>query len=143
MGANDGKSSGAGYEDPLRGLSEQDLILGKRAVKFKTILCVVTFVVSAGIAVFVFVNVPWDTRMPYDGKYNRSGNGIPMQIALLPVLILLFRLWRTGKKPDAHHMGKGSRVGYYILAPAMILACGVAQWVMGQTILTNGGYFAG
>ena len=81
--------------------------------------------------------------MPYDGKYNRSGKGIPMQIAMAPVLILLFRLWRTGKKPDAHHMGKGSRVGYYTLAPAMILACGVAQWVMGQAILTNGGYFDG
>jgi hypothetical protein len=112
-------------------------------VNIKTVLCVVAFVACIGIAVFVFMNVPWETRMPYDGKYNRSGTGIPMQIAMLPMLVVLFGFWRSGKKPDAHHMGKGSRVAYYILAPAIIMACGVGQWVMGQVILTNGGYFAG
>jgi hypothetical protein len=140
---NDGVSSGAGDEDPLGALSEQDLLLGKKAVKIKTILCVVAFVACIGIAVFVFTNVPWDTRMPYDGKFNRSGNGIPMQIAMLPVLVVLFGFWRSGKKPDAHHMGKGSRVAYYVIAPAIIMACAAGQWAMGQAILTNGGYFTG
>jgi hypothetical protein len=118
-------------------------VLGRRAVNIKTVLCVVAFVACVGIAVFVFMNVPWDTRMPYDGKYNRSVTGIPMQIAMLPMLLVLLGFWRSGKKPDAHHMGKGSRAAYYILAPAIIIACGVGQWVMGQAILTNGGYFAG
>ena len=140
---SDGASSRPGNEDPLGALTEQDLLLGKRAVEFKTILCVITFAVCIGIAIFVFMNVPWDTRMPYDGKYNRNGNGIPMQIAMLPILVVLFGFWRSGKKPDAHHMGRGSRVAYYILAPAIIIACGVGQWVMGQAILTNGGYFSG
>jgi hypothetical protein len=139
----DSVTSGAGNEDPLGALSDKDLLLGSRAVKIKTILCVVTFVACIGIAVFVLISVPWDTRMPYDGKYNRSGNGIPMQIAMLPILVVLFSFWRSGKKPDAHHMGRGSRAAYYILAPAIIIACGVGQWIMGQAILTNGGYFSG
>jgi hypothetical protein len=139
----DGVSSGAGNENPKGALSEQDLLLGKRAAKLKTILCVVTFAACVGIAIFVVANVPWDSRMPYDGKYNRSGSGIPMQIAMLPVLVVLFGFWRSGKKADAHHMGRGSRVAYYILAPAITMACVVGQWVMGQAILTNGGYFTG
>ena len=94
---SDGASSRPGNEDPLGALTEQDLLLGKRAVEIKTILCVVTFAVCIGIAIFVFMNVPWDTRMPYDGKHNRSGNGIPMQIAMLPILVVLFGFWRSGK----------------------------------------------
>jgi hypothetical protein len=142
VGVN-GADSSTGDKDSLRGLSEQDLVLGMRAVKIKTILCVVALVASVAIAVFVFINVPWDTRMPYDGKYNRSGTGIPMQIAMLPMVLVLISLWRTGKKPDAHHMGKKSRIAYYILAPAMIVMCAVGQWVMGREILVNGGYLAG
>jgi hypothetical protein len=141
--AGDGVTSDAGNEDPQGALSDQDLLLGKQAVKIKTILCVVTFVACIGIAVFVFMNVPWDTRMPYDGKYNRSGDGIPMQIAMLPILVVLFGFWRSGKKPGAHHMGRASRVAYYILAPAIIVACVVGQWVMAQAILTAGGYLTG
>jgi hypothetical protein len=143
VGVNDGDGSGNRGEDSLRGLSEQDLVLGMRAVKIKTILCVVALVAAVGIALFVFMNVPWDTRMPYDGKYNRSGTGIPMQIAMLPMVFVLISFWRTGKKPDAHHMGKKTRTAYYILAPAMIVMCAVGQWVMGREILINGGYLAG
>jgi hypothetical protein len=104
---------------------------------------VITFVACMGIAIFVFINVPSNTHMPYDGKYSRSGSGIPMQIAMLPVLVVLFGFWRSRKKPDAHHMGKGSRVAYYILAPAILGACVVGQWSMGESILTEGGYFTG
>lgn len=35
--------------------------------------------VAPRTAIFVLMNVPWDTRMPYDGRYNRSGSGIPTQ----------------------------------------------------------------
>jgi hypothetical protein len=141
VGVNDA-DSGTGDEDSLRGLSEQDLVLGMRAVKIKTVLCVVALVAAVGIALFVFMNVPWDTRMPYDGKYNRGGTGIPMQIAMLPMVLVLFMFWRSGKKADAHHMGKTSRGVYYILAPAIIVTCAVGQWVMGREILINGGYLA-
>jgi hypothetical protein len=64
-----------------------------------------------------------------------------MQIAMLPCLVVLFGFWRSGKKPDAHHMGKKTRIAYYILAPAIIMACVVGQWVMASGILIAGGYF--
>lgn len=140
---NDGLSSGAG-DGPAGGkFTEEDLRLGRSAVKFIRTLCVVGFVVCVGIAIFVFANVPWDTRMPYDGKYNRSGSGIPMQIAMLPALVVLFGFWRAGRKPDAHQMGKGSRGGLYVLGTAIVVAAVVGQWVMASGILVTGGYFPG
>ena len=125
------------------GFAEQDLLLGKTAAKLMRALCVAGFVVCLGIGIFVSLNVPWDTRMPYDGKYDRSGSGIPMQIAMLPCLVVLFGFWRGGRKPDAHHMRKGSRVGLYILGTGIVVAGVVGQWIMGDAILTAGGYFAG
>jgi hypothetical protein len=136
-------SSTGEHDNPPGKFTEEDLLLGKRACKFLGALCVIAFVVCIGIAVFVFINVPWDTRMPYDGKFNRRGTGIPMQIAMLVGLLLLVGLWRASKKPGAHHMRKGSRVGAYILGTAMILACAVCQWVMARGILIAGGYFPG
>jgi DNA-directed RNA polymerase specialized sigma24 family protein len=65
--------------------------------------------------------------MPYDGKFNRSGSGIPMQIAMLVGLVLLFGLWRAARKPGAHHMRKGSQVGAYIFGSGMILACAITH----------------
>jgi hypothetical protein len=135
-------NSDAGKETAPDGFSEEDLQLGKNASKFVSVLCVIAFVACVGIAIFVFMNVPWDTRMPYDGQYNRSGNGIPMQIAMLISLVVLFLFWRSGGKPDAHHMRKASRVGLYILGTAMVMGCVVGQWIMAESILTAGGYFA-
>ncbi|WP_163163612.1 hypothetical protein [Arthrobacter sp. Alg241-R88] len=125
------------------GLTERDLRLGKRAVRLKTQLCAFAFLVCVGIAIFVFLSVPIDTRMPYEGRFNRSGAGIPVPAAMLPSLILLFLLWRSGAKPDSHHMGKGSRIAYYILAPVMILGCVVGQWTFARSILEASGFFAG
>ena len=133
--------SGVGKDHWMGELTNGDLRLGKKAVRFKTVLCAIGFVLGLGIAIFVFLSVPWDTRMPYDGKFSRDGSGIPMPIAMLPCLALLFGLWRSGRKPDAHHMGKGSRIAYYILAPALIVGCVWGQWVIGESILTAGGYF--
>lgn len=138
-----GVSSGAGEGPAGRGFTEEDLLLGKNAVKFMRTLCVVGFAASLGIAIFVLMNVPWSTRMPYDGKYNRSGTGIPMQIAMLPCLVVLFGFWRAGKKPDAHEMRKGSRAGLYVLGTAIVVAAVVGQWVMANAILITGGYFPG
>lgn len=140
---NESLSSTAGEDAPPGKFTAQDLLLGKKACKFMDILCVIAFVASLGIAAFVFTHVPWNTRMPYDGKYNRSGSGIPMQIAMLPCLLVLFGLWRSGRKPDAHQMTKGGRIGLYIFGTAMVLACAVGQWVMANGILIAGGYFTG
>jgi hypothetical protein len=136
-------SSTGGKGDLPDKFTEEDLLLGKKACEFLGVLCVIAFVACVGIAVFVFINVPWNTRMPYDGKFNRSGSGIPMQIAMLVGLVLLFGLWRAARKPDAHHMKKGSRVGAYIFGSGMILACAIIQWVMASSILIAGGYFPG
>lgn len=136
-------NSGIGKVDPLGELDSEDLRLGRKAVKIKTVFCIVAFAVCVVIAGFIFINVPWGTRMPYQGKYNHSGSGIPMQVAMLPSLLVLLSFWRTGKKPTAHHMGKKTRIAYYILAPAIILACVVAQWGMARSILVAGGYLAG
>jgi hypothetical protein len=87
-------------------LTQDDLRLGQKAAKYTRILCVVGSVVCLAIALFVFMSVPWDTRLPYDGKYNRSGSGIPMQVAMIPALAVLVGFWISGRKPDAHKMNR-------------------------------------
>ena len=122
-------------------LTEQDLVLGKKAAKYSAVLCSVALAVTLGIALYVFLSVPLDTRLPYQGQYGR--NGIPMPFALLPVLLVLLGLLRGSIKPDAHHMGKGSRGGLYILGTAMVIACVFFQFVFARAILIEGGALAG
>lgn len=130
-------------EDPQDSLTEEDLIFGKKATKFMTIYTIIALSLCVGMAVFIFLNVPWDTRLPYDGKYDRSGNGLPMQIAMSPILIVLVMSIRGLRKPDAHHMPKGSRVGTYILGSTIVSACIIGQSVLAWSILVEGGYVAG
>lgn len=136
-------SPGAADETVPDGFTAEDLHLGKEVTRNLRVLCLIAFVVCVAIAGFVFVNVPWDTRLPYDGRYDRSGKGIPMQIALLPALVLLVRIWWDGRRPDAHHMRKGSRVGAYILCGGLLGASVFCQWIMARGILAAGGFFAG
>ncbi|MBP3036568.1 hypothetical protein J2M53_09930 [Arthrobacter sp. zg-ZUI100] len=124
---------GAEKEHWLGELTEQDKLLGKRATRIIDILCVLAFVACAGIAIFVFLSVPFGTRMDYSGQFGR--NGIPMPVAMLVTLVALFLFWRGGKKPDAHHMGKGGRIVLYILGPAIVVGCVAGQLVMAQSIL--------
>lgn len=138
---NDNVSCGAEEGSNTRSFAEKDLKLGKKAIRVFGICSLVAIFICIGIAIFVFTNVPWDTRMPYDGKYNRSGSGIPMQIAMLPILVLLFGLWRSGQKLDSYKMHSGSRIGIYILGTGVILGCVLGQWTIDQSILTAGGYF--
>jgi hypothetical protein len=138
---NDGVSSTAGKDDPAGKLTEHDLLLGRKASRYIKFLCVAGFLACVGTAIFVFMNVPWDTRMPYDGRYNRSGSGIPMQIAMLPILAVIFSLWRSAKKPDSYQMDKASRVASYVFGTVIVLGGVIGQWIMGQSILAAGGYF--
>ena len=124
---------GAEKEHWLGELSEQDFLLGKRATQIIDIMCVLAFVACAGIAIYVFLSVPFSTRMDYSGQFGR--NGIPMPVAMLVILVVLFLFWRTGKKPDAHHMGKAERIGLYVLGSGITVGCVVGQCVMAQSIL--------
>jgi hypothetical protein len=136
-------SSGTGKDGPQVALTDEDLLLGRKAAKYLNVLCACGLAACILIALFVFANVPWDTRMPYDGKYNRAGTGIPMQIAMLPILIVIIVLWRSARKADSHEMNKASRGVSYALGTAIVLGGILGQWTMGQTILVSGGYLPG
>lgn len=45
--------------------------------------------------------------MPYSGRFGR--NGLPMPFVMMLPLIALLILWRSGKKPETHHIGGGMR----------------------------------
>lgn len=140
---SDVANPGIGDGSTPEGLTAEDLRLGRKAVNVIRVAIVVALVACVAIAAFVFLNVPWNSRLPYDGRHDYSGKGIPMQIAMLPSLGLLLRMWWSGKKPDAHHMGKGSRVVAYITSGVLLAACVGGQSVMARGILEAGGYFAG
>lgn len=132
---------GAGDESVPKGFTAEDLRLGRKVPRNISILSVAALVACIAIAGFVFLNVPWDTRMPYDGKYERSGRGLPMQIALLPCVVLPIRFWWDMRKPlKKPHMRKGARVGAYILWGAFIGGCVFLQWKFAESILEAGGY---
>jgi hypothetical protein len=128
-----------GDEAVPEGFTAEDLRLGRTASKIMRTLSALALVACLGIAIFVLTSVPLDTRMPYSSRFGR--NGIIAPIAVLPALIVTFGLWRAGKKPDAHHMRKGSRVGTYILGAGLISACVFFQWTFAGAILEAGGYF--
>jgi 4-hydroxybenzoate polyprenyltransferase len=136
-------SSGTGKDKSKAPLRAADLVLGRKAAKYINVLCLCGLAACVGIALFIFTNVPWDTRMPYDGKYNRAGTGIPMQIAMLPVLVVVVGMWRSARKADSHEMNKASRVVSYALGTAIVLGGILGQWIMGQSILVSGGYLPG
>jgi hypothetical protein len=96
--------------------------------------------VCIGMTVFVLMSVPWDTRMPYDGKYNRSGSEIPMQIALLPVLVPILGIRRAVGRPEKSPRTKAGRVRVYILVAVFVSFCMIAQWTFSKSILVAGGY---
>ncbi|WP_434994185.1 hypothetical protein [Arthrobacter sp. Ld5] len=135
---SEGANPDATDESIPEGLTAEDLRLGKKASRSIDIACVVAFAACVAIAAFVFLNVPWDTRMPYSGRFGR--NGIIAPIALFPTLVVLFGFWRSGKKPDAHHMRKGSRVGSYVLGTAIIAACVYFQSIFAGSILEAADY---
>ncbi|WP_394251282.1 hypothetical protein [Arthrobacter pityocampae] len=137
---SDGLSSGAKDEPTPEGFTEEDLRLGRKASKTMDRLCVIALVACLAMAAFVLINVPWDTRMPYSGRFGR--NGIPAPVALIPALIVLFGFWRSGKKSDSHHMRKGSRVGMYIAGGTIVLACVFFQWRFAEAILIEGGFLS-
>ena len=117
--------------------TEEDLRLGRKVCKYIDILCVSALIICAGIALFVFLNVPWNTFHPDPGKY---GGYYPMQVTLaLPLIGILF-LGPRGRrrKPGDHHMRKGSRVASYILFTSIVLLCLWAQWVIAEQILEGG-----
>jgi hypothetical protein len=120
------------------GFTEEDLRLGRNACRYLDILCISALVACAGIAVFVFLNVPWNTFHADPRKY---GGYYPMQIVLaLPLIgiLILGPRGRRRRKPDDHHMRKGSRVVLYILGTSMVLLCVWAQWVMAGQIIDSG-----
>lgn len=137
MGSDTGKNR------PQVALSAEELLLGRKAAKYINILCACGLAACIVIALFIFANVPWDTRMPYDGKYNRAGTGIPMQIAMLPISLVIISLWRSARKADSHLMNKASRAVSYSLGTAIVLGGILGQWTMGQSILVSGGYLPG
>lgn len=126
---------------PLDNLSERDLALGRKCARFMRIACMSAFLVCLGIALFVAFNVPLETRMPYEGKYGRGG--IPMPIAMLPILVTLAGFWWTAKKPDAHIMGRGSSIAMFIFGAVLFVGGIAAQWFFARGILIEGGALAG
>lgn len=123
------------------GLTAEDLELGKKAIKFASNLSAVALVVGVAITIYVFMSVPWDTMVPYEGRYGR--NGLPMQVGMFLCLFMQFLLWRVGKKPTAHHMGKTSRGAYYVLAPMMIVGVVWGHWIIAKSVLVEGGALPG
>lgn len=139
----DGVSPDAEQTAISEGLTEEDLRLGKVACRRVEVIKWIALALCIGIAIYTFMSVPWETRMPYDGKYDRSGKGLPMQVAMLPAPAVLVGFLRSGRKPDAFQMGKGSRIATYILIPAVAIGCAWGQWIMAEGILIAGGALPG
>lgn len=134
---DDEESAGATGEGSASKFTEQDLLLGKKASKYIDIICLLALIATLGMAVFVLLNVPLDTRLDYSGRFGR--NGLPMPAVMLLPPLFLFFLWRTGKRPDAHHMKKPSRLATYVVGTVMVSVCIFFQGVFAEAALIAGG----
>lgn len=136
----DGAGSGVAGGSDGEGFTAEQLRFSWKDARILSLICVGALVVCIGMAVFVFTSVPWETRMPYDGKYNYSGSGIPMQIALLPVLVPILGTWRAVARPEKSPRTKAGRIRAYILVAVFVSVCMLAQWTLSESILVAGGY---
>lgn len=139
---SDGVNPGDGDQSGVEGYTVEELRLGKKDARNLSLLCIGGLLICIGMAVFTLTSVPWDTRMPYDGKYNQSGSGIPMQIALLPVFVPILGIWRSVKRPEAKPRTQAGRVRAYVLLAVFISVCVLGQWVFVNGILVAGGYLS-
>ena len=62
---------------------------------------------------------------------------------MFPAPAMLVGFLRSGRKPDAYQMGKGSRIATYILIPAVAIGLAWGQWIMAEGILIAGGALPG
>ena len=102
-------------------LTERELELGNYASRYLTRLCWMSCAASTVLAVWLFLQVPLNTMVP--GRIYRYGDGDQV-LAVLPMLLppaWALMLERTGRKPDAGHMGKGSRRGLIIGGSALVI----------------------
>lgn len=137
---SDALSRGAADGSGEKGFNAEQLHVSRKDARNLSLICVGALLACVGIAVFVFMNVPWETRMPYEGKYNQSGTGIPMQVAMLPVLVPILGIWRAVGRPEKNPRTKAGRVRAYVLAVAFATVCLIVQWTMANAILVAGGY---
>ena len=136
------KPSGVTKTGPAqRTLTDEDLRLGKRNVLITRVACVIALVVCLGLAVYVFQHVPAETRLPYSGKYGRNGIPMPISVLLMPVVVLI--ILRNAFTRGAHEMGRGARIGSYILGLGMILGLVIGQLAIAEGLLIEGGAMPG
>ncbi len=138
--------AGASDDDPQESHTLNGLPLGKKATQFIDIICIATFALLLGIAVFVLMNVALDTRTPYEGVFggivNPGREGIPAPIAMLicPVAVLL--CWLTGRMSDLQETPERFTTRRFLQISTMlvIIFFGV---LIGQMVLNEAGYFSG
>lgn len=114
-------------------LTDEDFLLGKKTLRNFDIIFAIAAVACIGIAVFTMVQVPWETRYPVP---TRRGHYTPMQIAFfMPLLVLV--MFRGRRKPDDHHMRRGSRIAVLVFAVALSLLLVWGQWHMAYQIFES------
>lgn len=118
-------------------LSEQDLQLGKRAVRITDIVCIAGFLAAVGISIYVLLAVPMDTRIPFSGKRDNAGLIMPIIIVMTPIILFFF--WRSGKTPKAHMMNRGARIRSYLLAIIGTVALLSVHVALARALLIEGG----
>jgi hypothetical protein len=52
-------------------------------------------------------------------------------------------MWRSTRKPDAHHMGKGGRMIVYWLGVPFVLMFPLFHWVFAESLLVDAGMLPG
>lgn len=102
-------------------ITEEDLALGKKTLRNMDFIYAAGFLGCILIAIFAMTQVPWETRYPVP---TRRGHYVPMQMAFVMPLLMI-AMFRGRRKPDSHHMRKGSRVAVVIFTLSL---CALMIW---------------
>lgn len=133
----DNSSAESAQSDSARSYTQEDLQAGARVVRFALWCVSIALIAVLIMAVYTFLNVPWETRLDYSGRYGRDG--LPMQVVLMaaPVMFCIM-LWQM-RKPSAGRMGKSSRVIGIFGTIAFVIFGLWGQWYLAHELLVAGG----
>lgn len=119
----------------LEGLSDAERRSLKKAALVRDVLYTLALLSCIGLAVYVFQNVPLDTRLPTNGRRGREGTPVPYAMLMPPAVMMI--IWWVGRRRPLRP-GKSGLVRRYVFAALIPLAAVTGQALAVRSLIEVG-----
>ena len=107
----------------------------KKATLVRDVLYALALLLCIGLAVYVFQNVPLDTRLPNNGRRGREGTPVPYAMLMPPVVMMI--IWWVGRRRPLRP-GKSGLIRRYVFAALIPLAAVTGQALAVRSLIEVG-----